>query len=191
MDEWVDIVDKFGKPTGEVCLKSVAHKQGYWHSCVNIWLYNMQGQVIIQKRVADKDTFPNLWDVSVAGHIGADEIALDAAQRELSEELGVEIPIEKFEEIGSYLSNHNHPNDVVDREFHYVYITELIVPFDTLKLQAEEVADIKLVPVTVLTNTWSNKELNQAYVPYKTAYCEMVFQAIQDRLQKSSTQGEY
>lgn len=187
MDEWVDIVDKFGKLTGKVCLKSEAHKQGYWHPCINIWLYNLQGEVLIQKRVADKDTFPNLWDVSVAGHIGAGEIPIEAAQRELSEELGVEIPIEKFEEIGSYLSEHTHLNDVIDREFHYVYIAELVVPIDTLILQAEEVADIELVPFTVLTNTWLNEEKNKEYVPYSAAYCEMVFQAIQDELQKSSS----
>jgi isopentenyldiphosphate isomerase len=182
MDEWVDIVDKFGKLTGQVCLKSEVHEQGYWHPCVNIWLYNREGEVLIQKRVADKDTFPNLWDVSVAGHIGAGEIPIEAAQRELSEELGVKIPIEKLKEIGSYISDHSHPNDVIDREFHYVYVAELMVPIDTLDLQTEEVADIKMVAANVLTNFWSNKELNQEYVPYTTAYCEMVFQAIQNQI---------
>ncbi len=183
MDEFVDIVDKYGKVTGEICLKSEAHKQGFWHPCINIWLYNLQGEVLIQKRVADKDTFPDLWDVSVAGHIGAGEIPLEAAQRELSEELGIEVPLERIQEIGTYLSDHMHHKGLIDREFHYVYIAEFQVSIDKLKLQEEEVAGIKLVPVNKLMSAWSNEEKNGEYVPYTMTYFKMVFDAIQDRIQ--------
>jgi isopentenyldiphosphate isomerase len=182
MDEWVDIVDTSGVPTGEKCLKSEAHKQGYWHPCVNIWLYNSKGEILIQKRVADKDTFPNLWDVSVAGHIGAGEFPLEAAQRELTEELGLDIPTQEFNFIGTYNSDHSHNEKLIDREFHHVYLVELKVPMDQLKLQTEEVAGIKMISLADATHVWFDAELKQDYVPYTTDYFKMVCKAIYQRI---------
>lgn len=35
-------------------------------------------QVLLQKRSARKDTYPNLWDTSCAGHLSAGETAIQA-----------------------------------------------------------------------------------------------------------------
>ena len=185
MDEFVDIVDQDGRLSGDICLKSEAHKKGLWHPCVNIWLYNLKGDVLIQKRVADKDTFPDLWDISVAGHIGAGEIPLEAAQRELSEELGLEISIEKLQGIGTYLSDHKHHDELIDREFHYVYIVEFEGSIMDLRLQEEEVSEIKMIPLAEVIEVWTADDMNERYVPYTLTYLQMVFKAIEKRIQNA------
>ena len=43
MDELIDIVDKDGNPTGESALKSEAHKNGWYHNTIHLWLYTTNG----------------------------------------------------------------------------------------------------------------------------------------------------
>lgn len=32
-----------------------------------VWLFNKNGQVLVQKRAAIKESWPNMWDISSAG----------------------------------------------------------------------------------------------------------------------------
>ena len=89
MDELVDRLDEEGNYTGQTILKSDAHRQGIFHPTVHIWFYTNQGEILMQRRGEFKDTYPLLWDVSVAGHIGAGEDIYDAALREVKEEIGL------------------------------------------------------------------------------------------------------
>jgi len=45
----------------------------------------------LQKRSPFKDSHPNMWDISSAGHLTADDNSLSVAIREIKEELGVDI----------------------------------------------------------------------------------------------------
>ena len=46
-------------------------------------------ELLLQKRSHDKDSFPDCYDISSAGHVPAGSSVLDSAIRELSEELGI------------------------------------------------------------------------------------------------------
>ena len=182
MDELIDIVDQNGNLTGASIMKFEAHRQGIWHACINVWLYTDDGEVLIQKRVHDKDTFPNKWDVSVAGHIGAGETAIDSAQRELAEELGVEVELDALFEVGSYASDVRHSETLIDREFHYVYIAKLNKKVEDIVLQPEEVAAVKLISISDFKQELSNINNIDTYVPYTDEYYTMVFDAIRQKL---------
>mgnify|MGYP001471383996 CR=1 FL=1 len=91
MDELIDIVDENGNYTGKTCLKSEAHKNGYFHPTIHIWLYTPDQQILLQKRALTKKVFPGLWDISVAGHIAAGEDIKIAAIIEIKEEIGFDI----------------------------------------------------------------------------------------------------
>ncbi len=73
MDEYIDIVSENGEPTGKLALKSEAHKNGWWHNTIHLWLYTKNGEIILQQRSRKKVIYPLLWDVSAAGHIDAGE----------------------------------------------------------------------------------------------------------------------
>ncbi len=182
MDELIDILDENGNHTGKICLKSEAHKKGLWHPCVHIWLYTESGSVLIQKRSPKKEAFPNLWDVSVAGHIGAGEQPIIAAERELFEEVGYQVKENDFQNIGVFKTDYTHNELVIDREFHYIYIVKLDVSIATLKLQEEEVSEIKLVSVSELKEELKKTKAIRGFVSYSIDYFNLVFDAIKATL---------
>ncbi len=182
MDELVDIVDFDGNVTGKTCLKSEAHKRGYWHPCVHIWFYTNDVKILIQKRSVSKDTYPDLWDVSVAGHIGAGEKPIIAAQREILEEIGHSVLTNELKLIGNYKSDYKHHKFLIDREFHYIYIAKLSMTIDELVLQKEEVTELKLISIENLKEQILDKHTSSGFVPYPLEYFTMVFQFIEKQL---------
>ena len=78
--ELFDIVDENGNPTGEVIERRKAHAEGIRHRTAHIWIVREKEgriQVLLQKRSADKDSFPGRFDTSSAGHIKAGDEPLD------------------------------------------------------------------------------------------------------------------
>ena len=71
--------------------KAVAHKNGLWHRSVHVWIINSKNQILLQKRCAAKKFYPEFWDCSFAGHIGAGECSVVSAIREGEEELGLKL----------------------------------------------------------------------------------------------------
>ena len=72
--EYFDICDERGVPTGETVERSVAHRDGILHRTAHVWIVRMHEgrcQVLLQKRSAEKDSYPGMYDTSSAGHIPA------------------------------------------------------------------------------------------------------------------------
>mgnify|MGYP006084649045 FL=1 len=85
-----DIFRDKGIPTGETKKRGDVHRDADWHRSVHVWLVDPRKQLVaLQKRSKHKDTFPNRWDISAAGHIESKQESRDTAVRELAEELGV------------------------------------------------------------------------------------------------------
>ncbi|QLG44769.1 NUDIX hydrolase [Costertonia aggregata] len=185
MDELIDITDENGNISGKTCPKSEAHQKGYWHTSIHVWLYTKEGKLLIQKRSDNKDTFPSLWDVSVAGHIGAGESPLDGAKREVFEEIGLTVSVEELQKIGTRKSNRKHGDTLLDNEFQHVYIAQLMTPIDKLKLQAEEVADLKLISISQLRKEVYDQMEKSLYVPYPKKYLDMIFNAVKEKITRA------
>lgn len=182
MDELVDLLDADGNFTGGTALKSAAHKNGWFHPTVHIWAYTKNGMVLIQKRGANKDTHPFLWDVSVAGHVGAGEAIILAAIREVKEEIGLTLTENDLEKIGVFKSVHKHGENLTDCEFHHTYITELKVPLEKLRKQESEVEALALIPLLQLAEeTWGLANPKK-YVPHGTEYFKTVLKKIKEKL---------
>jgi len=52
-------------------------------------IVNKSGEILLQKRHHNKHLYPGRWDLSVTGHIKAEEAAEEAALRELKEVVGI------------------------------------------------------------------------------------------------------
>lgn len=177
MDELIDIVNLQGIPTGNACLKSFAHQNGILHASVHIWLYTPSNEILIQKRKENKDTFPNLWDISVAGHIGSGELAITAAIREVKEEIDLTIHLQDLISIGIFEEKHHHPNGIIDHEIHHIYLAQLNCNISELTPQKEEVAALKLIPIQELENNYTNHQL---YVPHSPEYYQYVINKLKE-----------
>ncbi len=179
MDELIDILTPEGNPTGKTALKSEAHKNGWFHATVHIWLFTKDEKILLQKRALTKKVFPGLWDISVAGHIGAGESILSSAKREVFEEIGLVLEKKELIKIGTRIHKVKHKNGIQDNEHHHVFIAELKEPVTNLKMQVEEVDGIQLFDLAVLKST---KNLENVLLPRFHEYYCMVYQKIKNRL---------
>jgi len=181
-DELIDILDAKGRSTGEVKLKSEAHQLGLYHASVHIWFYTLGGFILFQKRANIKDTYPGLWDISVAGHIGAGESPIDSAVREIEEEIGLIVTKDDLDFVTIYLAEKKPKPDIFDNEFHHVYISELPSSVESLKLQKEEVDDVALFKIETIKKILENKAYNQQFVPHDSIYYQIIYKEITNRL---------
>ena len=175
MDELIDILTPEGKSTGKTALKSEAHKNGWFHATAHIWFFTSDKKILLQKRALTKKVFPGIWDISVAGHIGAGEEILDGAKREVFEEIGLILEDKDLIKIGTRIHQVNHENGIQDNEHHHVFIAELKTPISELTMQPEEVADLKLWDLKVLKET---KNLENVLLPRFHEYYVTVYNKI-------------
>ena len=183
MDEYLDIVDKNGIPTGKSELKSVIHHEGYYHNTAHVWLYTTDGEILLSQRSAKKTICPLMWDVSVAGHIDAGESIEEAAIRETREEIGLSITKTDLHKIGVFKCFQSYDNGIKDNEFHNTYISKLNTSLDQLNPQEEEVEALKLVSFkefeTLIKNLGAN---DNHFVPSNKSYYEFILKEIKHNL---------
>lgn len=182
MDELIDILDAKGKPTGQTALKSEVHKKGLFHPTVHIWFYTSDRQVLLQQRGKHKNTHPLLWDVSVAGHIGAGEPIETAAIREVEEEIGLSISKEALQKIGVFPSFFEHGKDLIDNEFHHLFLCELKAPLTSLQKQESEVEALDLIQISKFWEELNTEELSKKYVPHHLEYYATIITEITNKL---------
>jgi isopentenyl-diphosphate delta-isomerase len=182
MDEYIDIVDKHGNPTGKSELKSIVHQKGLFHHTAHVWFYTKNGEVLLSQRSAKKSICPLMWDVSVAGHIDAGETAKQAAIRETSEEIGLSILETDLITIGIFPCFQSYGNGINDNEFHNTFKCLLTVPISKLTLQVEEVEAVKLVSFHEFNNLIKNIGIDNHFVPSNKAYYEFVLKTILQRV---------
>lgn len=93
MTEYWDIYTKERQLTGQRMIRGQAFPEGARHLVVHVCLFNDKGQMLIQQRHKDKDSWPEFWDVTVGGSALAGENAQQAAMREVKEEIGLSIDL--------------------------------------------------------------------------------------------------
>jgi 16S rRNA (adenine1518-N6/adenine1519-N6)-dimethyltransferase len=76
--------------------RAEVHGNNLGHRAVHILIFNQVGDVYLQQRSRWKDRYPLKWDSSAAGHVTAAENYDETARRELKEELGVDVPLERI-----------------------------------------------------------------------------------------------
>ena len=179
-DEFVDVLDEHGAPIGQVKLKSEVHAKGLFHPTIHVWFYTLKGELLLQKRALSKNTFPGLWDVSVAGHISAGEKIIDSAIREVKEEIGLIILESELKKVGVHKCIQKHNENLVDCEFHHIFICELKTPIKNLKLQKTEVDSVKLISIEDFEKMIKNKQSSKDYVLLDGKYYSIVLNAIKN-----------
>jgi isopentenyldiphosphate isomerase len=179
MDEYIDIVTNTGKTTGKVALKSEAHKNGWFHNTIHLWLYTAEGEILLQQRSRKKIIYPLLWDVSAAGHINTGESFEDAAIRETYEELGVLLRIKDLKKIGVNKHCTTYANGAIkDNEFHHVFLSKLKVDIKKLEPQEEEVEALKLVTFDEFESLIKNCGNNGHFIATNKAYYQYILNKI-------------
>lgn len=173
IEEFFDVLDKDGKQTGQVCPRHIVHQNGYFHATVHVWVVNESGEVLLQKRSLQKDTHPGLWDISCAGHLSAGDTVLDAAVRELYEELGISIDTPSrfqflFRRFHSYLSP---DKSIKDNEFSDVFLLQ-VAETERVRFCIEEISEVKFVSIDTFEAMISTAD--PELVPHEEEYSNVL-----------------
>lgn len=163
-EEYLDVLDENGNFTGTKKSKAEIHRDGNWHACVQIVGINPNHEILLQKRSPNKISEPNRWDQAVAGHILAGEEPIDAAIREIDEELGLKfeksnlefmymLQYQQVEHDGKFINNqHNH---------YYLFVTA--EKTKVIKFDKNEISELKFYKPDDLLNHFKNKTLDTLF----------------------------
>ena len=144
--ELLDLLDGAGAATGRRCMRKTAHRLGLWHRTVHVWLLNRNGELLIQLRAHDKESYPGLWDISAAGHCCSGDTSIGAALREIKEELGISADSSKLYYLFSVTQqNCLHNSTYIDNEYCDVYLLKQEISVDRIDPDSCEVAQVRYI----------------------------------------------
>ena len=132
----------------------------YRLSCF-VWIINDKDEILIQQRVSTAKKCANMCETTSGGAIAGDD-ALKGALRELEEELGFKADKKDLSFIGSY----SRINDFVE-----VFLLKSNVDIEELKLQKDEVQDVKWMTIKDFEKLIDNgKASDTGYFIFKEYY---------------------
>lgn len=134
---WVDEKDnELG-----IVSRQEAHQKGLLHRTIGIILLNDKGEILLQKRSMNKDTFPGMYTIASSGHVDQGESYDQAAEREIKEELGLKADLEFLQTVIN-----DHPEH---RQMQSFYLLRSNGPF---KIQPEEVDKVEFFTLDKIKN---------------------------------------
>ncbi len=171
--ELLDVLDDNGKPLGIRKPRTQVHRNGDWHRTVHVWVINPKQEILFQKRALAKESFPGAWDVSAAGHISAGETSMQAAIKELAEEIGICASARELELLHTVVNRSvQHNGEFVDNEFSDVYVAKKDVKIPDLVLQPSEVGEARFISQQELRRIALTHDA--AFTPHWQEYSDLI-----------------
>ncbi|HEY0679349.1 MAG TPA: isopentenyl-diphosphate Delta-isomerase [Chitinophagaceae bacterium] len=107
-DEQVGVMDKLE-----------AHQQALLHRAFSVFIFNQQGEMLLQQRAEDKYHSGGLWTNACCSHPSPGEETAQAAQRRLQEEMGFSTSLIK---IFDFTYKAEFENGLTEHEFDHVFL---------------------------------------------------------------------
>ena len=164
--EIMDLYDENRQKTDRTYIRGSAQPKGFYRMVVHVCIFNKLGQLLIQQRTLNKK-MPGLWDVTCGGAVSTHESSQMGAQRELFEELGLDIDFKHIRP----LVTANFPMGFDD-----FYVINKDVDLDSLILQEEEVSDAKWASLDEVINL----RRDEKFVRYKESFIRFLFDLSKD-----------
>jgi isopentenyldiphosphate isomerase len=182
MEEYLDIVDELGEPTGQITERSIAHENGSLHRTSHVWLFRHHKEkleVLLQKRSKNKDSFPGCYDISSAGHIPAGVDFVTSALRELKEELGVNAKAEDLHLCGQRRIQYQeefHGKSFVDNQVSNIYLLFVEKDIGEFILQESELEEVIWLEFSVCMEQVRNNAINHCIMMEELEILEKALQ---------------
>ncbi|MGN1402406.1 MAG: NUDIX domain-containing protein [Bacillus sp. (in: firmicutes)] len=152
--ELLRIFDEDGHEAGTATREEV-HRNGYWHETFHCWFIQRSRNhtyLYFQLRSGQKKDYPNLLDITAAGHLLAHESVGDGL-REVEEETGIQLRFNQLSSLG-IIPYKVEKGDFRDYELAHTFLHECTHHLQDFRLQKEEVAGMVLIPLNEFKALW-------------------------------------
>jgi len=148
MAELIDIYDANLKRFG-TAERLAAHLNGEWHQTFHMWIASSLhgGSLIFQLRAPDAKNYPNLLDITAAGHLQAGE-DVSHGVREVIEELGIQVSYDQLKPLGYRVEVADQANGQRNREYQNVFLVRDDRKAAEFKPDPAEVYGLLYVPIS-------------------------------------------
>ena len=136
MEENVILVDLLDNQLG-LMPKMEAHEKAVLHRAFSVFIFNDEGELMLQQRAAHKYHSPLLWTNTCCSHQRDGESNIEAGKRRLIEEMGFKT---NLKEIFSFVYKAPFDNGLTEHELDHVMIGNFN---GTPKINPDEVASYK------------------------------------------------
>ena len=143
-NEIIGIYDENDNYVGKDTRKNM-RKNNLIHRCTDIAVLNPKGEILVQTRALTKEYCPGYLDAVVGGVVGDGEDVNLCAEREVGEEIGIDV--KNIKEKLKYITKHFVQEDIC-RVWTYCYL---------LKLNEEEIKNIKFRDNEITSIEWIQK----------------------------------
>lgn len=163
MEYW-DIYDSARNKTDRTMVRGDGFREDAYHLVVHVCIFNKKGDCLIQQRQSTKEGWADYWDLTAGGAATKGDTSQKAAERELMEELGIEIDLTNI-----------RPNLTVNFEkgFNDIYLVEKEVDLSKLSLQIEEVQDVRWASLDEIDQMIQSDE----FIPYFPSFIHLLFES--------------
>lgn len=141
----VILVDEHDNPIG-LMPKMEAHQKGVLHRALSVFLFDLNGNWMLQKRASTKYHSPDLWTNTCCSHPYPNEDTKKAAERRLVEEMGIQSELTK---VLSFVYRAELENGLIEHEFDHVFIG---FTADLPSPNKDEVSDWKILSFEAIDN---------------------------------------
>lgn len=130
--------------------KLEAHEKGVLHRAFSVFIFNENGELMLQQRAADKYHSPLLWTNTCCSHQRIEEENIQAGKRRLMEEMGFTV---ELSEMFSFIYKAPFDNGLTEHELDFVLIGHYD---DEPNINKEEVENWKWISLDVLVEDIKN-----------------------------------
>ena len=140
----------------DVVERKEAHIKGMWHQTFHCWVVNPKNKsILFQLRSKEKKNYPDMFDISAAGHLLSGEKGSDGI-REVSEELGIDLDFDSLYSLGYRVEVDDQENGQMNREYQDVYIASVDEDLSRYTPQKEEVSGLMWMKIDDALSLFSN-----------------------------------
>ncbi|MCU0327382.1 MAG: isopentenyl-diphosphate Delta-isomerase [Chitinophagales bacterium] len=155
----VVLVDENDREIGLI-EKIKAHELGLLHRAISVFLYDKQGNILLQQRASSKYHFANLWANACCSHPYPGESYENAAQRRLKEELNIDIKVQFA--LSFIYKAQDDQTKLIEHELDYVF-TACIPNSTEILPNLEEVQNIQWISYRDLKEKFLETPENYAF----------------------------
>ncbi len=159
----LNIVDENDNIIGQATRKEI-HEKGLLHREIHVWFITPKGEIIFQHRAKDKDTYPDLLDATVGGHVEMEDNYEKTALKEMEEETGIRGNIKDLHFIAKFKKRSEDNltrtiNNTIRTQYAYVYRGKM----GNLQVEKGKALGFEAWPINQLSHL--NDEDRKKFIP--------------------------